>query len=113
MSKYKTIGIVGGVGPYAGLDLNEKIFRLTKAMTDQEHLNVLLFSMSSKIVDRTDYLIKKIKKNPAYGIYDVLVRLEQGGAEIVGIPCNTSHAPEIWNVIEEKIQAKGSYLPPR
>jgi aspartate racemase len=106
----KTIGIVGGVGPYAGLDLNEKIFRLTNARSDQEHLNVLLFSLASQVEDRTDFLIGKVKTNPAVGIYDVLVKLEAAGAEIIGIPCNTSHAPEIWDVLTAKLKEARSKL---
>jgi aspartate racemase len=110
MSKYKTIGIVGGVGPYAGLDLNEKIFRLTQASRDQEHLNVLLYSLPSQIEDRTEFLEGKVKNNPALGIYDVLKKLESAGSDIVGIPCNTAHAPEIWNVFMSRLKAENSNL---
>ena len=30
------VGVVGGVGPYAGLDLMRKLFDLTEARRDQE-----------------------------------------------------------------------------
>lgn len=43
------IGIVGGIGPFAGKDLLEKIFANTFANSDQEHLDVVLLSMPSKI----------------------------------------------------------------
>ena len=37
------IGIVGGVGPYAGLDLNQKIFDNTVTNgTDQDHKPIRL-----------------------------------------------------------------------
>ncbi|MFR0874214.1 MAG: hypothetical protein ACLSHC_05990 [Bilophila wadsworthia] len=35
------IGVLGGVGPYAGLDLMRKIFDQTEANCDQEHLSVI------------------------------------------------------------------------
>ncbi|HEY5615808.1 MAG TPA: aspartate racemase, partial [Bacteroidota bacterium] len=38
MQKKHIIGVVGGVGPYAGLDLVKKIFDQTTASIDQEHL---------------------------------------------------------------------------
>ena len=40
------IGIVGGVGPFAGLDLNAKVFDQTLATRDQEHLETVLVSAS-------------------------------------------------------------------
>ncbi len=104
MSEYRIIGIVGGVGPFAGLDLNRKIFNQTIALSDQEHLTVLLFSDSSNIPDRTQYLLGKTPINPAEGIFNIITKLADAGADVIGIPCNTSHAPEIWNEIENKIQ---------
>ena len=48
----RVIGVVGGMGPYAGLDLVRKIFDQTTASTDQEHLDVILLSTPS-VPDRT------------------------------------------------------------
>ncbi|MCF0238252.1 MAG: hypothetical protein HUK24_06595 [Sphaerochaetaceae bacterium] len=44
------IGIVGGVGPYAGTDLVNKVFSHTKANKDQEHIDLYLVS-SPKIIE--------------------------------------------------------------
>lgn len=110
MSQYKTIGIVGGVGPYAGLDLNEKIFRLTRAKNDQEHLNVILFSFPSQIPDRTEFLSGEVDENPANGIARVLKNLEHAGVEIAGIPCNTAHSPKIWEAIENHLLVSNSKI---
>ena len=41
------IGIVGGMGPYAGLDLVQKIFDHTRAKTDQSHIPVSMISIPS------------------------------------------------------------------
>ena len=51
MKNQKLIGIVGGVGPYAGLDLCRKIFEQTDAHRDQEHLPIALLSIPQKIKD--------------------------------------------------------------
>ena len=53
----KIIGVVGGVGPFAGLDLNKKIFDNTRTIREQDHLDVYLLSSSSRISDRTEYLL--------------------------------------------------------
>jgi aspartate racemase len=99
----KTIGIVGGVGPFAGLDLFQKIFDLTVATTDQEHLDVLLHSFPGLVPDRTAYLSGKEKINPADGAYKIITKLNASGVDIVGIPCNTIHAPQIWQPLSTKV----------
>lgn len=105
----KIIGIVGGVGPYTGLSINKSIFDNTLTSgTDQEHLEVYLLSRSSDITDRTDFLSGKDAVNPAGGIYRTIEKLHKIGAEIIGIPCNTAHAPKIFNSIEKQI--KGAAL---
>ncbi len=93
------IGIVGGIGPYAGTDLLIKVFNNTLAETDQEHLDAVLLSMPSMIDDRTGYLIGEIKNNPAIAIAKVIKKLEAIGATVTGIPCNTAHAKKIFTKI--------------
>lgn len=100
------IGIVGGVGPYAGLDLNKKIFDQTIASSDQDHLKIILISSSSEITDRTSYLEKIVQGNPADGIIHIIEQLANIGADVIGIPCNTSHVPEIFDVIVSKTRKK-------
>lgn len=98
------IGIVGGVGPYAGLDLNKKIFDNTCANSDQEHLSVYLLSHSRNITDRTEHLQKPdTVENPAFAIYDIIKKLYNIGASIIGIPCNTAHSFKIFDKITQKI----------
>lgn len=104
----KIIGIVGGIGPYAGLDLNMKIFDQTMAKSDQEHLKVILISSPDDISDRTEYLMGKADVNPAHAIYKIIQKLELIGADVVGIPCNTVYAPEIFNVLTNSLYGNGN-----
>jgi aspartate racemase len=93
------IGIVGGVGPYAGLDLQHKILEQTIAAGDQDHLPVIAVSWPGPIPDRTEFLLGHVNENPAYPILEQLRLLANAGATVVGIPCNTAHAPTIFDVI--------------
>ena len=93
------IGVVGGVGSYAGLDLIRKIYDYTGAASDQDHLPVSMLSIPHKILDRSEFLLGEIDENPGYGIAEIITALYRGGAEIIGIPCNTAHAPEIFEAI--------------
>lgn len=104
------IGIVGGVGPFAGLDLTTKVFAQTLAGSDQEHLPVALLSVPGRMADRTEYLMGRVQDNPAFAVTDIILQLEKLGATVVGIPCNTMHAPRIFGVIEENLQEQGSSI---
>ena len=99
----KIIGIVGGVGPYAGVDLVTKILNLTKAGKDQDHLPLVLMSLPGLIHDRTAFLLGETDVNPAYAISRIIMKLQQVGADVAGIPCNTAHAPSIFNLIQAEL----------
>lgn len=105
------IGLIGGVGPFAGLDLQRKILEQTVAAADQEHLPVISVSWPGPIPDRTEYLLGHVAENPAYPILDQLRLLAAAGATVAGIPCNTAHAPAIFDVIRAGVAAFAK--PPR
>ena len=95
IEKRKMIGIVGGMGPYAGLDLVKKVFDLTKADEDQDHVPLAMISVPHKIEDRTKFLEGRIKTNPGIEIARIVKKLSKQGASVIGIPCNTAHSPAI------------------
>lgn len=103
------IGVLGGMGPYAGLDLVKKIFDETVASTDQEHLDVMLLS-TPRVPDRTAFLLGEGGANPATEILAGLATLEAGGASVVGLPCNTAHAPAILDRVMDGLRARSSPL---
>lgn len=110
MDNVETIGIVGGVGPFAGLDLQRKILEETAVSRDQDHLPLISVSQPGPIPDRTEYLEGEAATNPAFPLAAQLLTLEQAGAAIAAIPCNTAHAPPIWDVIRAQLAAAGSAL---
>jgi aspartate racemase len=107
MADWATIGIIGGVGPQAGLDLFRKILDQTIASGDQEHLDVILLSEPSRIPNRTTYLLGQSDADPAPPIIELLAKLEGAGAAVAGIPCNTSHAPRIMDEIRSGMAKAG------
>jgi aspartate racemase len=94
--KKPLIGIIGGVGPYAGIDFMQKILGNTRALKDQDHLNCILISCPSIIPDRTEFLLKGEMENPAQGIFESAQCLHKAGAEYVVVACNTAHSPLIF-----------------
>ncbi|MDR0265252.1 MAG: amino acid racemase [Sphingobacterium sp.] len=104
------IGIVGGLGPYGGLDIAKKIIDETAARSDQEHLPLLLFSCPNVIPDRTAYLLDKSNDNPGKAIAGILRKLEVAGATIAAIPSNTAHAEPIFSVVQDEMARTGSAM---
>lgn len=101
----KWIGVGGGVGPFAGIDLLGKIAAQTAVSRDQDHLTVLNWSQPTTIVDRTEYLLGQVDENPAGALAAQVQQLARMGAGVVGIPCNTAHAPRIFNQIRAELAA--------
>lgn len=99
----KMIGIVGGVGTFAGIDLYRKIYKHADARTDQDHLPLALVSVPAKVLDRTMFLQGEVEENPGIAIAAIIKTLASAGAVIVGIPCNTAHSPLIFNEILKRI----------
>ena len=103
IEKRKMIGIVGGMGPYAGLDLVKKIFDLTQANQDQDHVPLAMISVPHKITDRTKFLERETNINPGIEISNIVRQLSDQGASVIGMPCNTAHSSKIINEIYNSI----------
>ena len=87
----KTLGIIGGVGPLATMFIGEMIVRLTDAEKDQDHVNMVITN-NTNIPDRTAFILGESTEDPVPVIVSDAHRLEQAGAEIIAIPCNTAHS---------------------
>ena len=103
----KIIGIVGGAGPFAGLDLCQKILEETIAEKDQDYLTVINWSQPNRILDRTEYLLGHVDENPGVAIAEQVRCLGEAGAAVAAIPCNTAHSPPIYDVIEAELRRQG------
>jgi aspartate racemase len=93
---HRLIGVIGGVGPYAGLDFVRNIFNNTRALKDQEHLNTLLVSCPAIIPDRTKYLLDEEPVNPAAGLFESAKILYAAGSRCAAVVCNTAHSDRIF-----------------
>jgi aspartate racemase len=85
----KTIGILGGMGPLATVDLFEKIVRYTDAGCDKEHIHILVDNNPS-IPDRTEHILGR-GESPLSELIRSALRLELMGADLIVMPCNTAH----------------------
>ncbi len=85
----KIIGILGGMGPEATLDLFYKIIKLSPAEKDQDHFRIIIDN-NPKIPDRTDAILGT-GKDPLPELIMTAQNLEKAGANFIIMPCNTAH----------------------
>jgi len=116
----KIIGILGGMGPEATVDLFYKIIKLTPAEKDQEHLRIIIDN-NPKIPDRTAAILGK-GEDPLPALQETAQSLEKAGADFIIIPCNTAYyflssiqesvKIPILNMIEETAKETRKKIPP-
>lgn len=85
----QAIGIIGGMGPFASAELYSRILYLTHAESDNEHLHILIDSNNS-IPDRTAAILGN-GPSPLPALIESGKRLKNIGAEILALPCFSSH----------------------
>jgi aspartate racemase len=86
----KTVGILGGMGPDATVDLLHRIIRLTPASDDVDHIRCIVDS-NPKVPSRIRALIEGTGEDPAPAMADMAKRLADWGADFLAIACNTAH----------------------
>lgn len=96
----KTIGIVGGLGPWTGLDLHRRVLAATPAEEDQDHLSIVHLARPRAIGNRNAFLLGDSPVNPGEAIAAVVEDLLRCGAELIAIPCITAHAAPIIAPVE-------------
>ncbi|MDP3436117.1 MAG: amino acid racemase [Bacteroidales bacterium] len=89
MKKFKSIGILGGMGPEATLHLFNLIIKNTPASKDQDHIPVIIYN-NPLIPDRTMHIVYN-EESPLELLIEGAQRLERAGADMILIACNTAH----------------------
>lgn len=84
----RLIGILGGMGPAATLDLQAKILAQTDAARDQDHIPTVVWNVP-QIPDRPAAVAGGPSPLPA--MIEGAQALQQVGASAIAMPCNTAH----------------------
>ncbi|MFA5569598.1 MAG: amino acid racemase [Trueperaceae bacterium] len=84
------LGILGGLGPAATVDFYAKLVAATPALTDQDHLHVIIDADPS--VPNRNEAVAGTGPSPAPQLAAMAVRLEAAGAEALFMVCNAAHA---------------------
>ena len=85
------IGLLGGMGPAAGVELHRLIIEATPATRDQDHLQVVLYT-DPTIPDRTTSLAHDAGAAYAAGVIRAARVLEATKPNVIALACMTAHA---------------------
>ncbi len=88
--KEKVVGILGGMGPEATVDLLQRIIRLTPATDDIDHIRCIVDN-NPKVPSRIKAIVEGNGANPGPCLAEMAQNLESCGADFLVIACNTAH----------------------
>ncbi|MDG4882090.1 amino acid racemase [Mesorhizobium sp. WSM4884] len=84
------VGVLGGMGPAATIELMRRVMEATPAADDADHIH-LLVDQNPKVPSRIDALIDGIGPSPLDELVRMAKGLESAGATMLAIACNTAH----------------------
>lgn len=90
MTLPRRIGILGGMGPEATVELMARLIAATPAVDDADHIP-LVVDMNPQVPSRIARLIEGRGEDPGPVLAEMARRLESAGAEALAMPCNTAH----------------------
>lgn len=99
VKKYKIVGILGGMGPFATLEFFQRILQLTPARKDWDHLRVVIDN-NPHIPSRSRHYLYG-EESPLPGMIDSCRRLEAYPVDFIVLPCNS--ASSFLNDLQDKI----------
>jgi aspartate racemase len=87
---HPVVGVLGGMGPAATIDLMRRVMEATPASDDVDHIH-LLVDQNPKVPSRIDALINRTGPSPLAELVRMARSLEASGATMLAIACNTAH----------------------
>lgn len=85
----RLIGILGGMGPAATLDLQQKILHATAAERDQDHVPTIVWNVP-QLPDRLAAIFAD-GPSPLPDLIHAARIMQSAGATAIAMPCNTAH----------------------
>ena len=86
----KIVGVIGGMGPEATVDLMQRVIQTTPAQDDIDHIRMIVDN-NPKVPSRIKAIIEGTGESPAPILIQMGSKLEEYGADFLVIPCNTAH----------------------
>lgn len=88
-SELPTLGILGGMGPGAAVDFQQRLLNASPVTKDQDHIPTIVWNHGG-IPDR-QLALQNLGESPLNAMRHGLKILEKSGVSKIVIPCNTAH----------------------
>ncbi len=85
----KILGVLGGMGPEATADFFQRVIANTPANSDQDHIRIVIDN-NPAVPDRTKSILEQ-GETPVPVLTSMAKKLENHGASLLTMPCNTAH----------------------
>ncbi|SMP45398.1 aspartate racemase [Desulfonatronum zhilinae] len=86
----KVVGIIGGMGPEATVDLMARVIKATPAKDDVDHIRMVVDN-NPKVPSRINALLEGKGESPAFCLQEMARKLAAWGVDFLAMPCNTAH----------------------
>jgi len=86
----RIVGVIGGMGPEATVELMRRVIAMTQARDDQDHVH-LIVDNNPQIPSRIAHLIEGTGADPTPELQRMARGLCAAGAQALAMPCNTAH----------------------
>ena len=84
------VGILGGMGPEATVELMKRVIQATPAQDDCDHIHMIVDN-NPGVPSRIKAILEGSGDDPASVLIEMAQRLEKAGANFLVMPCNTAH----------------------
>jgi aspartate racemase len=86
----KIVGVIGGMGPEATVDLMRRVIGATPAQDDRDHVRMVVDN-NPKVPSRMRAVLEESGESPGPVMAQMALNLAALGADFLAIPCNTAH----------------------
>lgn len=86
----KIVGVIGGMGPEATVDLMRRVIQSTPAKDDIDHIRMIVDN-NPKVPSRIKAMVEGSGESPEPLLVEMARKLEAYGADFLVMPCNTAH----------------------
>jgi aspartate racemase len=84
------VGVLGGMGVEATLELMKRVHAATHAEDDQDHVPMFV-DMNPQVPSRIRFIVEGDGPDPGPVLAEMAKRLQDAGATALAMPCNTAH----------------------
>jgi aspartate racemase len=86
----RVVGVIGGMGPEATVELMRRVIAMTPARDDADHVH-LLVDNNPQVPSRIAHLLDGTGADPTPELQRMARGLRAAGAQALAMPCNTAH----------------------